>query len=165
VGAAEALGGACEDRFARTARVLASVFNPLWALRRTPFLRRMAGGAEDQSVYRTPSTAEGFLILSLCAPFYLFFAYFDQPFRGFVAGLSAGVVMSLVSLLWRLVRRASFSTCLGITAVAHAALVYWLPYTGEFRFGFALLPLVVADIYLCARAIVFLNGGSAGDRV
>ena len=129
---------------------------------------RILSGMDDQTVeqgtYRTPSNAEAALILLLCVPVYLFFANFeDQPFRGFVAGLSAGVVMSLISLLWPLRERPAFWICLTIVAVVHAALVYWLPFTGNFRFGFALFPLVLADIYLSARAIVFLTGARIVD--
>ena len=108
------------------------------------------------------STAECLVILLLCSPFYFFFAYYaDEPFRGFVAALSAGVIMTLIWILRPLRRNPVFWATLSGLALAHGILVYFLPYTSEFRFGFALFPLVAADIYLAARLIIFACGARA----
>lgn len=115
------------------------------------------------SAYADVSTAAGFVILLLCTPFYLFFAlYDDEPFRGFVAALSAGVIMSLIWLLRALLRNPVFWGALSALAVAHIILVAFLPYTGEFRFGFALAPIVIADIYLSARLIIYACRAKTG---
>ena len=113
------------------------------------------------SAYANVSTADGFVILLLCTPFYFFFVlYDDEPFRGFVAALSAGVIMSLIWLLRPLLRNPAFWATLSVLAVAHIVLVVFLPSTGEFRFGFAFFPLVLADIYLSARLIVYACGAA-----
>ena len=110
-------------------------------------------------VYENISTAECFVILLLCSPFYFFFAYYaDEPFRGFVAALSAGVIISLIWLLRPLRGNPVFWAILSALALAHIMLVFFLPYTGEFRFGFAFFPLVVADIYLSGRFIIAACG-------
>lgn len=108
--------------------------------------------------YDDVSSADAIIILILCVPFYFAFEYFDQPFRGFVAALSAGVVMSLFRLLRSLSFNPLFWLALFGIAICHAALVYFLPYKGEFRFGFMFFPLVVVDIYLSAKLIIFVCG-------
>ena len=109
--------------------------------------------------YENISAVECLIILLLCCPFYLFFAlYRDEPFRGFLAALSAGVIMGLIWMLRRLRRNPVFWASVSALAVAHATLVFLIPYTGEFRFGVVFTPLVVADIYFSARLIIFLCG-------
>lgn len=110
------------------------------------------------------SAIDGVVILILISPLYFLFAYYGQPFRGFVAALSAGVILSLIRLLRRLILELRFWLLLITIIVLHIVLVYFLPYTGEFRFGFALFPLVVLDIYISARLILFACDGRQGPR-
>jgi len=112
--------------------------------------------------YEDPSTAECFAVALLCMPFYFFFKLVEgQPFRGFVAALSAGVVMSVIWLLRPLWRNPVFWASVSGLAVAHVMLVFFLPYAGEFRFGLVFAPLVIVDIYFSARLIIFACGAHA----
>jgi len=114
------------------------------------------------SAYEDISNAETLFVALLCAPVYLFFSiYAEQPFRGFVAALSAGVLISVFWLLRPLRHNPVFWACLSVLAVAHVILVYLLPSTGHFRFGLVLAPIVIADIYFSSRLIVFACGARA----
>ncbi len=122
-------------------------------------MNRPYGDEEQPSVYRNPSNLEWIAILLLSSPLFFFFdSYEDQPFRGFIAALSLALVLSMILLLWPLRRKVAFWACLAGIALAHIMLVYFLPYTGEFRFGFAAFPIAVMDAYLCARLIIFACG-------
>jgi hypothetical protein len=106
--------------------------------------------------YEEISTPECFAILGLCLPIFFSFDHFaHEPFRGFVAALSAGVVITLTWVLRPLRTNPLFWAILSAVALAHVALVFFIPYTGDFRFGFALFPVVAADIYFSARLIIF----------
>lgn len=109
--------------------------------------------------WRAISTAECFVILLLCLPVDIFFTQVkDEPFRGFVAALSTGAIMALIWILRPLRRNPIFWACIGGLCAAHVVLVAALPYTGDFRFGFALFPIVALDIYLSGRLIIFACG-------
>src|SRR4051794_21664590 len=121
----------------------------------------MVDEAVHTMTYDEVSYLDGFIILALSTPFYFFFDYFDQPFRGFIAALSAGVVMSVFRLLRSLSTKPEFWVAICVIAILHIILVSVLPYTGDFRFGFALFPIVVLDIYASARVVLFICG--SGD--
>lgn len=105
---------------------------------------------------------DGIVILVLSSPFYFFFMYYDQPFRGFIAALSAGVIMSLVWLLRSIANNSKFWLGIFIIVLIHVMLIYFLPYTGEFRFGFVFFPLVFADIVIFGRILLFVCNAGGG---
>ena len=103
------------------------------------------------------STAECFVILLLVLPIDVIFTQvYDQPFRGFVAALSAAVIVGLIWILRPLSGMILFWVCIGAVSLLHFLLVCFLPYTGDFRFGFVLFPVAVADIYGFGRLIVWV---------
>ena len=114
---------------------------------------------EESKPWRSLSTAEIVVIFLLGSPFYVFFTQFeDEPFKGFVAALSAATIMTVIWMLRPLRRNPIFWACIAALATAHLVLIAALPHTGDFRFGFAFFPLVATDIYLSARLIIFACG-------
>jgi len=108
--------------------------------------------------YNEISKLDSIVILILCIPVYAFFSYIDQAFRGFVAALSVGVILALTRLFRSLYSKREFWGVLFVISALHAVLVYGLPYTGEFRFGFILFPVVFADLHASAYLIRFACG-------
>jgi hypothetical protein len=110
------------------------------------------------NVYENISTVECVVVIALAFPFYLFFDHQGQPFRGLVAGMGFGIVLAIAWILRPLRSHRAFWPSLSLVALAHVALVYFLPYTGDFRFGFALFPIFFLDAYLWARVVIFACG-------
>ena len=97
-------------------------------------------------------------VILLASPLYFFFDYKGQSFRGLVAAMSAIILMGLPWILRPLTRNSAFWPTFSIIGISHIALVYFLPYTGEYRYGFAYFPLFLVDAYLSARLIIYACG-------
>jgi hypothetical protein len=80
----------------------------------------------------------------------------DHNGRGFVAAISIFGIGSLFVMLKDLNRSAVFWWALAGVVVLHIGLVFLVPWPREVYFGALATPLVIADIYLCAKLIVFL---------
>lgn len=101
------------------------------------------------------SVVECVAILVVAFPVDVVFTEFmNQPFRGFIAACSFGVILGLAWMLRPLARMPIFWLCISIAAALHLLIVILLPYTGEFRFGFAFFPLFFVDFYLTAKLII-----------
>jgi hypothetical protein len=66
--------------------------------------------------------------------------------------------MMLIAILKEITRQRKFWIALTAVTLAHATLVYFMPYTGQFGFGFAFFPLFLIDAYLSAKFIMFVCG-------
>ena len=113
---------------------------------------------ETEPTYRNVNTVDIVVIIAISFPFYLYFDWAGEPFRGLVAAMSTACLTGLISVLWPLVRRSRFWWALIFIMSLHVILVYFLPYKGDFRFGFAFLPLFFLDAYLSARFIIYVCG-------
>ena len=120
----------------------------------------MRDDGQDAKVYKDISTAACVAVIVAASPLYFYFDYQGKPFRGLVAAMSAVIVIGLPLILRPLTRNSAFWPTLSLIGIAHVALVYFLPYTGDFRFGFAYFPLFFVDAYLSARLIIYACGGS-----
>jgi hypothetical protein len=112
--------------------------------------------AQPNSAYRDIGILDIIVAAAAGFPFYLFFDWKGEPFRALVAAMSAACLCACVLILWPLVRQAKFWLALAGVGVAHALLVYFLPYRGDFRFGYALFPLFFVDWYASARFIGYV---------
>ena len=155
-------------------RSLAAVFDPFLPLGKLVCSRMQdADGRDDigqamrdgrrPAPYEDISTAACIAIIVAASPFYFFFDYKSQAFRGLVAAMSALIVMGLPVMLRPLTKNPVFWATLVLIGVAHIALVYFLPYTGNFRYGFAFFPLFFADAYLWARLLIHVCGSRLQD--
>lgn len=107
----------------------------------------------DPNAWRDVPNTEILAILAFAIPVYLIFYAAGEDFKGFFAALSVGVVLGLTSLLRKFVREPRFWVTLLAIAIVHAIAVYLLPNAGNTRFGMALTPFVVADLYVCAKLL------------
>jgi glucan phosphoethanolaminetransferase (alkaline phosphatase superfamily) len=115
--------------------------------------------------YEELSTLGWVAIVLLSAPFLIvFYEYYNEPFRGFVAFTSVAVVLTLIGILRSLMKHLMFWVVLAAIATAHLLLVIFLPYTGEFRFGLALFPLALMDLYICSRILIWVCNKQANDQ-
>lgn len=109
--------------------------------------------------YKEISTAECFIILLLVLPIEVFFySYEHEAFKGFVAAISAGAVIGLIWVLRPLRHHGVFWLCICAAALFHLVILVFLPYSGDFRFGFAFFPVAALDFYVWARLIIWACG-------
>lgn len=126
--------------------------------------QRNASDGGDSDAWRDVPDIEVVAILAVAIPFYFLFATRGDDLRGFAAALSIGVVLGETSLLRTFIRQVRFWTVLLGICLAHGVLVYLLPDGGEVRFGFAFAPLVILDLYACAKLITMIcRSGMASD--
>jgi len=124
---------------------------------------RRDAAAGNGLVYENISTAACVALILLASPLYLFFDYIGQPFRGLVAAMSMVLLMGVAWILRPLAKNTAFWSTLSLIGIAHVALVVFLPYRGNFRFGFAYFPLFFADAYVCTRLIIYACGARLQD--
>lgn len=110
---------------------------------------------KQMTFHRVPNSAI-FLMALVALPVGFLLAANDQSGRGFVAALSIFGLGSLFVILKDLTTSTAFWAALAGVAVLHIALVFLVPWPREVYFGALATPLVVADMYLCAKLIVFL---------
>jgi hypothetical protein len=86
---------------------------------------------------------------------FMLFALDGQSGRGMVAALSTCAILAVVTIVRAIAHGPRFWTVVVLIALAHALLVF-IPQWPDFHFaGIGLAPLVIADMYACARILIF----------
>jgi hypothetical protein len=98
------------------------------------------------------------IVIAVSFPFFLICDHYNQPFRGLLLAMSIGMVTSLIFILKPISRSIRFWSTLAAIFALHMGMVYFFPYTGTFRFGFALFPIFLIDAYISARLLIFACG-------
>ena len=112
-------------------------------------------GADSYPAWIFPA----FIIAAL--PFFAFFLYNGEPIKAFLASLSVGSILTTSVTLWRYRNFFSLWIILGVDAVVHAMLVFYVSNVDTHFPGIIFTPLVVMDIliwqFIAVRAINLLR--------
>jgi uncharacterized membrane protein YjjP (DUF1212 family) len=94
------------------------------------------------------------LAIAIGLLFFVLFAYFGDPLRGFAASLSAGAMVIIVITLWDLKNYVMYWLMILVAGASHVLFIYSL--TGhDFRFpGIVFTPLVILDFVFWQYATV-----------
>jgi hypothetical protein len=96
------------------------------------------------------------MLLALALPVWFFFVHQDEGARGFVAALAVCAVGAVAAILRNYSNRRAYWVSLVAIAFAHLLLVLLIPLPKDYHGpGIIFSPLVIADMYGCARLVLF----------
>jgi hypothetical protein len=88
------------------------------------------------------------VILAFSLPVFAYFAYYHNPFRGFIASLSAGVVLTTSLTLRDLRGYFTFWLTMLICVLFHVSVIFLFQRTDSHFPGIIFTPIVIGDIML-----------------
>jgi hypothetical protein len=116
----------------------------------------MSESEAERESYRDPSTGETFVVAFIGLLVFAAVAYgLDQDFRALIAGLSVACVVGVGWMYRPLIKRPRMWIVMLLMASFHGILVYLSPGNSTFRGAITLTPIVIADMYLWSRFMMF----------
>lgn len=105
--------------------------------------------------YEKISNARIALIIPAGVFIFVLFALDGQDGRGVIGALSICAILAVLTIVKEIARGPKFWVVVAAILLAHILLVF-LPPWAEMHFPLiALAPLVIADMYACARMLIF----------
>lgn len=105
---------------------------------------------------RSLSRRDYIMLFALALPVWLFFVHRGQGARGFIGALAVCAVGAVAAILGNYSSRRAYWVSLAAIAFAHLLLVLLIPLPKDYRGpGIVFAPLVIADMYACARLVLF----------
>ena len=109
-------------------------------------------------VYHKLSNPEVLVVSAIALPVLIYLNSIDQSERGLIAALSVACIVSTCLILRDFAGRPIFWFSILMIALVHGFLVFGVPWKEYNGAAYFLAPLVIADMYVCSRLIVWLLG-------
>lgn len=104
------------------------------------------------------------LLATICtSPVFFLFAFFGDPGRGMAAAIATGMITVAVRYFWDLKRHLWFWITIGLTALLHVPLVWFIPWPDNQYTYIQLLPLALLD-FAIVYGVIRLAENAIGEN-